>query len=285
MIKDLIAKPLVKELNRTIKQRIESLDSKPNLVVISLGKDPASEFYIRNIEKKGEKAGIEVEVMYLSEEIPQAELIELIEALNRDISVSGIMLQKPLPEQIDDSVIAETISPLKDVDGFNPVNLGKLMLDEDCLIPCTPAAVMEAISFYDIDLKGKHTVLCGRSHIVGKPLLNLLIRKQEPGNATVTLCHSRTNDLTSYTRQADILITALGLPRFIKADMVKEGVIILDIGTNEIQEADKTFYVGDVDYEDCYENAAAITPVPGGIGSITTAMLLLNVLKAAANKK
>ena len=280
MEKELKAKPLVKALYQDLGDQISRVRIKPHLTVLMIGEDPAAEFYIRNIEKNGQKIGIITDIRKLNISLSQSELIALIIELNNDPSVHAIMVQKPLPAHIDDNIIASTIKPEKDVDGFNPVNLGRMLLEAEALIPSTPAAVMEMIRYYNINLQGKHTVLCGRSHIVGKPLLNLLINKQEPGNATVTICHSRTFDLEVYTKQADILITALGKAKFIKKEMIKDGVIILDVGTNEVGEGDNRYYTGDVDYEDCFPKAAAITPVPGGIGSVTTSMLLRNVWKA-----
>lgn len=280
MEKELKAKPLVREIYQSLREDIENQQAIPVLTVLMLGKDPAAEFYLKNIDKKGTKVGIKTDIRRISTETDQQELINLIESLNKDTQTHGIMVQKPLPSHIDDNLVAAAIMPEKDVDGFNPVNLGRLMLEAEGLLPSTPSAVMEMIRFYGIDLTGRHTVLCGRSHIVGKPLLNLLINKQDPGNATVTVCHSRTANLTEHTGRADILITALGKANFIKSSMIREGVIILDVGTNEVVEGDKRYYTGDVDYEDCFPKAAAITPVPGGIGSVTTAMLLQNVWKA-----
>jgi methylenetetrahydrofolate dehydrogenase (NADP+)/methenyltetrahydrofolate cyclohydrolase len=280
MEKELKAKPLIRELYQELAEKTAGYARKPLLTVLILGEDPAAEFYIANIEKKGKKAGIDTAIKRMSIDTKQDELISILKELNSDPLVNAIMVQKPLPPHIDDNLIAAAINPQKDVDGFNPVNLGKMLLETDSLLPSTPAAVMEMIRYYGIELSSKHTVLCGRSHIVGKPLLNLLINKQQPGNATVTVCHSRTKDLAVHTLRADILITAMGIARFIKSEMVRDGVIILDVGTNEIIEEGKTSYTGDVDYEACYAKAAAITPVPGGIGSVTTAMLLKNVVKA-----
>ena len=285
MEKKLLAKPLIKVIYAELKEKIAALDAEPQLTVLLLGQDPAAEFYVANIEKRGIKIGIRTDVRRLSATIKEEELVTTIRELNNESEVNAIMVQKPLPDHIDDNLIAEIIKPEKDVDGFNPVNLGKMLLETECLLPSTPAAVMEMIKYYGIELSGKHTVLCGRSHIVGKPLMNLLINKQKPGNATVTVCHSRTSNLSDYTRQADILITALGKARFIKEDMIREGVIILDVGTNEIVEGEKKTYVGDVDFDSCYHKAAAITPVPGGVGSVTTAMLLMNVWKACSMQK
>ena len=280
MEKELRAKPLVKAIYDTLSENISGLEIKPQLTVLMIGEDPAAEFYVRNIEKNASKIGIRTEIRKVDPKIAQQDLIEMLNHLNSDRETHAVMVQKPLPKHIDDNLIAATIAPDKDVDGFNPINLGRMMIETDALLPSTPAAVLEMIKYYSIKLTGKHTVICGRSHIVGKPLVNLLLNKQEPGNATVTVCHSRTVDLASYTKQADILITALGIARFIKSDMIKEGVIILDVGTNEVIEGDKRYYTGDVDYEACFIKAAAITPVPGGIGSVTTSMLLMNVWKA-----
>ena len=277
MEKELRAKPLVKAIYEELKDNISKAEEEIRISVIILGEDPAAEFYLNNIEKNCSKTGIGIVIKRLSTETTQDVLLHLIRELNEDPHTHAVMVQKPLPAHINDNAIAAAIKPEKDIDGFNPVNLGKLMIEAESLLPSTPAAVIEMLRFYNIELKGKHTVLCGRSHIVGKPLLNLLINKQEPGNATVTVCHSRTADLAKYTREADVLITALGQARFIKGDMIKEGVIILDVGTNEVVEGDKRYYVGDVDYEECFDKSAAITPVPGGIGSVTTALLLRNV--------
>lgn len=281
MEKELRAKPLIKKLYQELSEDIAKEQLNLCLAIVMLGNDPAAEFYVNSIEKKSKKIGITAELQKFPEGFPQEKLLSIIEDLNRDPGIDGIMVQKPLPDGIDDNLIAASILPEKDVDGFNPVNLGRLMIEIDSLIPSTPAAVIEMIRYYDIELQGKHTVLCGRSHIVGKPLFNLLTNKRDPdGNATLTVCHSRTRNLSDYTKQADILITALGKARLVKQDMIKEGVIIIDVGTNEIVEEGNTSYTGDVDYDDCYSKARAITPVPGGIGSVTTAMLLRNVLKA-----
>ncbi len=189
------------------------------------------------------------------------------------------MIQKPLPSHIDESEITLIIDPQKDMDAFHPSNIGNMVLDHQSYIPSTPAAVLELIKYYQIKTSGKHVVVLGRSNIVGKPMANLLLRKNETGNATVTICHSRTMDLPSITRQADILIAAIGQPLFVTENMLKDGVIILDVGVNQVEDADKGMrYVGDVDYDGCFEKADMITPVPGGVGTVTTAMLLHNVL-------
>lgn len=281
MDKNLKAKPITKEIYKELKSRIAQLSQVPRLALISVGKDPASEYYIGSIKKRAAKLEIEVNHLSLKEDITEACLLEHIENVNNDNNVQALMVQKPLPEHINEDRVSSVILPDKDVDGFSPVNLGKLMLEQEGLKPCTPEAVMKLIEFYDIELSGKHTVLCGRSMIVGKPLLNLLIRKKKPGNATVTVCHSRTADIEEVTRKADILITAIGKAGFITKEHIKQGAIIIDVGTNEVQKEGKTTYTGDVDYQECYEKAAAITPVPGGIGSVTTAILMSNIVKAA----
>ena len=281
MEKVLKAKPIVKKIYEELTAEIDDLHKVPQLALISVGENSAAVFYIRNIIKKAEKIGIKVNHRPLESDISQNDLHYIITQYNENSEVDAILIQKPLPKQIDDNMIASAIKPEKDVDGFSPINLGKLLVEVDALYPCTPSAVMTLIDYYGIELAGKHAVLCGRSIIVGKPLLNMLLRKKEPGNATVTVCHSKTKNLSSFTSQADILITALGKPHLIKGQDVKEGAIIIDVGTNEIIENGNTKYVGDVDYDDCFDKATAITPVPGGIGSITTAMLMTNIVKAA----
>jgi methylenetetrahydrofolate dehydrogenase (NADP+)/methenyltetrahydrofolate cyclohydrolase len=192
------------------------------------------------------------------------------------------MLQKPLPKHIDEVEIVMKIAPDKDVDGFHPLNMGKLVLNQDSLLPSTPAAVLKILDFYNIKTEGKNVVILGRSAIVGKPLANLLLRKDSPGNATVTVCHSRTQHLANITSQADILVAAIGKANFVKKEMIKQEAIIIDVGVNQIEDAETGYkYLGDVDYNDCFEKAAKITPVPGGVGSVTTSMLLSNVVKAA----
>ena len=228
--------------------------------------------------KKRLKVGITVETMILQKSIDQRSLLKKIEELNNNSQVNAIMLQKPLPNHLDESEIIMKIDPQKDVDAFHPLNMGNLVLDKKGFIPATPAAVLELLKFNEIETNGKHIVIVGRSDIVGKPLANLLLRKSETGNATVTVCHSRTEDLAFHTKQADILIAAIGKPLFIKADMVRDNAIVIDVGVNQIEDAEKGYrYVGDVDHEACFEKVSAITPVPGGIGTITTAMLLNNV--------
>ena len=282
MNKRLSGKKIAKEIYARIKEDIELKKISPKLVILLIGNDPAAEYYVQNLEKKGLKVGIKVETKILNVSIDQQSLLEKIDAMNNDPQVNAIMLQKPLPSHLDEAEIVMKINPNKDVDAFHPLNVGNLVLDKEGFIPATPAAVLKLLSYNKIETKGKHIVIVGRSDIVGKPLANLLLRKSDRGNATVTVCHSRTKELPFHTKQADILIAAIGKPLFIKADMVRDDAIVIDVGVNQIEDAEKGYrYVGDVDYEACFEKVSAITPVPGGIGTITTAMLLNNVLLAS----
>jgi len=246
-----------------------------------IGEDPAAKYYVENLQKKGQKKGIKVSTKLFDPTISQEQLLNEIAILNTDPDIHGIMLQKPLPKHLDESEIVMTINPEKDVDGFHPLNMGNLVLDRDGFVPCTPNAVLQILDYYEIETSGKHIVIIGRSDIVGKPLANLLLRKNKTGNATVTVCHSRTKDLSKHTKEADIVIAAIGKAEFVKADMLKESAIVIDVGVNQIEDPEKGYkYVGDVEFEASFEKVKAITPVPGGVGSVTTAMLLSNVLKA-----
>ncbi len=285
MSKELVAKPLVKNIYQGIRDEVENMDRKPVLSIVQVGEDPASEYYINSLKKKGGKCSIEVRIESFELQTGADQIIKTIHKLNKDTSVDAIMIQKPLPAHIDDFEVTLQIDPEKDVDGLHPLNVGRLVLGRDGFVPATPAAVLELIKFYEIRTEGKHVVIVGRSDIVGKPLVNLFLHKNETGNATVTVCHSRTNDLAGITKQADILVAAIGKAFFIKKEQVKSGAIIIDVGINEYKENEKVRYVGDVDFEDCYDTVSKITPVPGGIGSITTAMLLNNVLIANKTEK
>ncbi|MBC8384496.1 MAG: bifunctional 5,10-methylene-tetrahydrofolate dehydrogenase/5,10-methylene-tetrahydrofolate cyclohydrolase [Candidatus Cloacimonetes bacterium] len=282
--KILSAKPVIKQIYSSIRTGIAESGIVPKLVIIVIGEDPAAEYYVQNLVKKGKKNNIIVETINYDHGIEEKTVVGKIVELNSDNSIHGIMIQKPLPEQIDEFVINKTIAPEKDMDAFNPVNLGKLLLGISGFVPCTPAAVLEMISFYDIEVSGKNVVIIGRSNIVGKPLANLLLRKSKPGNATVTVCHSRTANLAKISSQADVLIAAIGKPFFVKPEMVKENALIIDVGVNRVFDDEKGYkYVGDVDYDACFEKVSAITPVPGGVGSVTTAMLLRNVFLSCKN--
>jgi len=282
MTKILKGKPVTKEIYSKIRTEIANNSLKPKLVIIIAGDDPAAKYYVQNLEKRGSKVGILVQTIEFPIDVSQHQLVDEIIKCNQDESIHGIMVQKPLPLHIDDSEITLTIDPRKDMDAFHPNNIGNMVLDQQSFIPSTPAAVLEMIKYYRIETSGKHIVVLGRSNIVGKPMANLLLRKNETGNATVTICHSRTKNLPSITRQADILIAAIGQPLFVTDNMLKDGVIVLDVGVNQVEDADKGMrYVGDVDYEGCFKKADMITPVPGGVGTVTTAMLLYNVLTSA----
>lgn len=256
----------------------------PCLAVVLVGEDPASKAYVGSKVKACQEVGIRSIKEERSADISQEELLALIDTLNNDAGVHGILVQLPLPRHIDEDKVIERILPAKDVDGFHPVNVGKLSIGLDALKPCTPAGVPELIVRSGLDMQRKHAVIIGRSNIVGKPLVNLLVQKGEKANCTVTCCHSGTDNLEQHTRQADILIAAIGVPQFVTADMVKEGAIVIDVGINRIDDAqDPRGYrlVGDVDFDSVKEVASAITPVPGGVGVMTVAMLMQNTVKAA----
>lgn len=286
MTKILYGKPVAKQIYQRIKSQLEKYEVKPKLVVVILGNDPAAEFYVSNLEKKGRKIGIDVITSKFDTNITQQNLLLYIQNLNSDDTINGIMIQKPLPAHIDENAVTLAIEPQKDMDAFHPLNLGKMFLNQKGFIPSTPAAVLQLMKFYEIETNGKNIVVLGRSDIVGKPLSLLLLRKDETGNATVTVCHSRTKNLETITRSADILIAAIGKARFVQPDMIKNDSIIIDVGVNLIHDPTKgSRYVGDVAFEECSQKAAMITPVPGGVGTVTTAMLLQNVFISFKNKK
>ena len=238
-----------------------------------VGEDPASKVYVRNKSRACEDVGIEYEEYLLDANITQNELIKLIEKLNKDKTVNGILLQSPIPSNLDINEAFRTISPEKDVDGFNPVNVGKLVLNQDTFVSCTPYGIMKMFEEYNIDLTGKNVVILGRSNIVGKPLIHCCLNK----NATVTSCHSKTLELARKVKEADILISAIGKAHFVTADMVKDDAVVIDVGINRLDNGKIT---GDVDFENVKEKASYITPVPGGVGPMTIAMLMNNVIKA-----
>ncbi|MEA3253737.1 MAG: tetrahydrofolate dehydrogenase/cyclohydrolase catalytic domain-containing protein [Chloroflexota bacterium] len=274
------------EIREELRQRVEHLQTKgttPELVAILVGEDPASLSYLRGIARGCEAVGISTRTVKLPENVAQAELQQKIEELNQDSKVHGIILQLPLPKHLNTLKAESAISPDKDIDGTNPVNTGKLLLGEETFFPSTPYGVQELLVRSGHSPEGKHVVICGRSNIVGKPLAGILVQKQKGANATVTICHTRTRDLASITNQADILVAAIGKASAITADMVKQGAIVVDVGVNQIEDpaTGKFRLVGDVDFEAVKDKAAAITPVPGGTGPVTTAMLLSNTVKAA----
>lgn len=282
MDKILLGKPVAKAINEITKSQIEMHHLKPLMSLIQIGVDPASSYYIKSIIKQAEQLGCDVHLIQLEEKISTQELSAIIQKNNISPDVHGIMLQKPFPGHIDENVINNSISEFKDIDGISPVNIGKIYLEQPSFVPCTAAAVIELARYYNIEFSGKHVVVIGRSNVVGKPLVGLLLQKSSLGNATVTVCHSKTKDIEIITKTADIIIAAIGKPNFIKADMIKPDSICIDVGINQIKDDNlKDIYVGDIDYNQCFERSLAITPVPGGIGTVTTAILLNNLVKAA----
>lgn len=283
MTKVIDGRRIAKEMNESLKAKVENFINQyritPKLAVIIVGEDPASLFYVKMIAKSCERSSIDFEKYSLLSETTEKELLKIIGNLNEDKKVSGIIVQVPLPQRINQERIQEAVNPSKDVDCFNPINMGRLALGKPEFLPCTPLAVYELMKRENITVEGKHTVIVGRSNIVGKPMSLILLQKKTYANATLTVCHSRTNNLAHYTRQADILIAAVGKPEIIKRDMVKEGAVIIDVGTNEVEGK----LVGDVAYEEVLDKVSIITPVPGGIGPITNIMLMQNSLKAAGN--
>ena len=256
----------------------------PGLAAVLVGDDPASAVYVRNKGRACDEVGIFSEVFRLPKDTTQESVLNLVEDLNRDDRFHGILVQLPLPEQIDETTIIEHIAPSKDVDGIHPFNLGKLTQGIPEFIPGTPAGVQQLLVRNGYDPAGKHVVICGRSNIVGKPLATLLTQRSEGSNATVTVCHTRTNNITDFTKRADIVVAAIGRPKAITADMLKPGCIVIDVGINRVEDASrKSGYrlIGDVDYENILPICEAITPVPGGVGPMTIAMLLVNTVKAA----
>ena len=268
---------VAKALKEEIAQRTQAMIAQgvtPHLAVVLVGEDPASQVYVRNKENGCIKAGIRSTVIRLEEDCTQQELEETVKRLNADASVDGILVQLPLPKHLNEASVLRLIDPDKDVDGFHAMNSGRLMNGQPGFVPCTPLGVMKLLEAYGIDPAGKHAVVIGRSNIVGKPMAMLLLR----ANATVTICHSRTQNLADITRQADILVAAVGRANFVTADMVKPGAAVIDVGINRVDGR----LVGDVDFDAVSGVAGCITPVPGGVGQMTIAMLLSNTLDAAA---
>ena len=269
-------KELAKNIREGLKEEVKELknaDINPKLAVIMVGDDKASKVYVKNKSKACEDVGIEYEEHLLPKKTKMKELLELIEKLNNDETIHGILVQSPLPEGLDANEAFKTISPKKDVDGFNPINVGKLSLNQDCFVSCTPYGIIKMLEKYNIETEGANAVVIGRSNIVGKPLAKCLLNK----NATVTVCHSKTKNLGDITKQADILIAAIGKAKFVTQDMVKKGATVIDVGINRTESG----LVGDTDFDAIKEKASYITPVPGGVGPMTIAMLMTNVIKAA----
>jgi len=267
-------------------KRLAEMGMIPGLTAVLVGDDPASQIYVRSKERQSQRLGLKSQIIRLPADTSEIALLRVVKDLNEDRSVHGILVQLPLPEAINSQAIIEAIDPAKDVDGFHPVNVGKLVLGLDGFVSCTPAGILEILKYYQIPTEGRHIVVIGRSNIVGKPMANLMIQKRAWGNATVTLVHTRTLNMAVYTCQADILIAAAGVPQFVGPAMIKPGAVVIDVGINRIDDpASEKGYrlVGDVDYEQVLEKVSAITPVPGGVGPMTIAMLLSNTVKSAEN--
>ncbi|AAU24117.1 bifunctional methylenetetrahydrofolate dehydrogenase/methenyltetrahydrofolate cyclohydrolase FolD [Bacillus licheniformis] len=270
-------KETAKEKRGQLAKEVEELKKQgvtPGLAVILIGDDPASLSYVRGKKKAAEAMGIRFQLDHFDASFTEQELLEVIDQYNQNDDFHGILVQLPLPDHISEQAVIERISPEKDVDGFHPLNVGKMLLGEDTFLPCTPAGIVELLKKTEIDLSGKEVVVVGRSNIVGKPVGQLLLNE----NATVTYCHSRTADITAHTKKADILIVAVGKANFIKADQIKEGAVVIDVGVNRL---DNGKLAGDVDFEEAKEKASYITPVPGGVGPMTITMLAHNTVKSA----
>jgi methylenetetrahydrofolate dehydrogenase (NADP+) / methenyltetrahydrofolate cyclohydrolase len=298
----LSGKEVAESIKKQIANEVKSLNYQPCLIVVRVGEDEASKVYVANKVKTSQELGFKSEHIHFSEDITQTELLQTIDELNKRADVDGILVQLPLPKHIDEKIVLNTILPEKDVDGFNPINVGKLSIGEKSLIPCTPAGVIEILKFYNIETKGKNAVIVGRSNIVGKPMAMLLLQ----ADATVTICHSRTQNLAEITSKADILIAAIGRAGFIKAEHIKQNAVVIDVGINSFSdkelvnelfnEADlekrinaiekRGFtLIGDVNQKDAFNKAGKFTPVPGGVGLLTIAMLMKNTLEASKMRR
>ena len=279
MAQILDGKELAKKVREGLKVEVDKLKENgvnPKLAVIMVGNNSASAVYVKNKSNACKKVGIDFEEFLLPEETTEEELIKLIEELNNNQNVHGILLQSPVPQHININKAFETILPEKDVDGFNAVNVGNLTIGRDCFVSCTPYGIMRMFEEYNIDIAGKSAVVIGRSNIVGKPMLQCLLSK----DATVTICHSKTTNLEQVVKGADIVVAAIGKPNFVTGNMIKEGAVVIDVGINRLEDGT---LCGDVNYEQAFEKASYITPVPGGVGPMTVAMLVENVVKAAKN--
>jgi methylenetetrahydrofolate dehydrogenase (NADP+)/methenyltetrahydrofolate cyclohydrolase len=275
------------EIREELRQKIEKLKAEgknvPGLVTILVGENPASQVYVRSKIKDCQEIGMRTKAENHPAEISGQYLVDLVKKYNDDPDYHGILVQLPLPKHINENKIIETISPEKDVDGFSPTSIGNLVIGKDTFASCTPAGIQELLIRYNIETKGKHVVVLGRSNIVGKPIANIMLQKKEHANAVVTICHSAAKNLKEFTIQADILIAAIGSPEFVKADMVKDGAVVIDVGINRVEDSSKPKgyrLVGDVDFKNVSPKCSFITPVPGGVGPMTRAMLLQNTFKA-----
>ena len=272
------------EIAKEVAAMIDNGERVPHLAAVLVGEDPASQTYVASKEKNSKEVGITSSIYRYPESISEAELLEVVDFLNLDNEIDGFIVQLPLPKHIDEQKIIERINPIKDIDGFHPVNLGRMMLGLPSLLPATPLGIMTLLERYQVETAGKHCVVLGRSHIVGTPVSILLSRKASPGNCTVTLCHSFTRDIPKITREADILIVAMGRQHFVTADMVKKGAVVVDVGMHRISDESKKSgfrLTGDVDFDKVAGKCSYITPVPGGVGPMTIVSLLQNTLKAS----
>lgn len=277
------AKKIREELKTEIQKLIANGKKVPGLVTILIGEDPASKIYVNSKGKACREIGMLSKIEEIPASISEADLLKLVDSYNNNPDYHGILVQLPLPEHINEDRVIESISPEKDVDGFHPVSIGKLVIGKDTFCSCTPAGIQELLTRYKIETKGKHVVVLGRSNIVGKPIANIMLQKQEHANSVVTICHSAAPDVSYYTKQADILIAAIGVPEYVKAGMVKENVVVIDVGINRIEDSTKPKgyrIVGDVAFDEVSKKSSYITPVPGGVGPMTIAMLLKNTYKA-----
>jgi methylenetetrahydrofolate dehydrogenase (NADP+) / methenyltetrahydrofolate cyclohydrolase len=282
-------KEVAEAVDNRLQKQSDFLNSKgiqPKLTVVIVGDDPASHVYVRRKGKACEKLSIISDTIHLAADTSEDSLLELIDRLNKDAKNNGILVQLPLPDQINENKVIRSINPQKDVDCFHPQNVGLLVAGQPYVLPCTPAGILEILKYYNISTSGKNVVVMGRSNIVGKPMANLLLQKNKYANATVTIVHSRTADIAAHTRHADILIAAIGQAHFVKADMCKEDAVVIDVGMNRIDAQNEKGYelVGDVHFETVSGIASAITPVPGGVGPMTIAMLMQNTLTVTAEQ-
>ena len=273
------------EIAEKVKSIVEKGGKRPHLAAILVGTDGASQTYVGHKEKACAQVGFKSTLLRFDSTITQELLISEIKKINEDKDIDGLIVQLPLPKHIDEQAIIEAIDPKKDVDGFHPENVGRMVIGLPAFVSATPDGIMELLARYEIDTKGKHCVILGRSNIVGRPMSNLLSQKSSPGDCTVTMCHSRTKDIKSHTLQADIIVAALGVPEFLKGDMVKEGAVVIDVGITRVEADTKTGFrlVGDVKFDEVAPKCSYITPVPGGVGPMTIVSLLKNTLKASGN--
>ena len=278
-----IAETIKEEIKVEVVEMIDNDIDAPHLAAILVGDDPASQTYVKSKEKAAARLGMVSSIYRYPADISEEEILKAIEFINNDDEVDGLIVQLPLPDHINVNKVIEAIDPKKDVDGFHPVNVGKMAIGQQTFVSATPAGIMELLRRSKIDTVGKHCVILGRSNIGGSPMSILMSKKTSPGNSTVTVCHSRTRNMEAFTRSADILICAIGQPEFVKADMVKEGAVVIDVGIHRLPANTPKGYkiVGDVDFDEVVNKAGYITPVPGGVGPMTIAMLLKNTLSAA----